>query len=119
MTNASPDTALDASVRFGLYFLLPGMILFFIFWVVHPASFHQQGFAYLKFLRQTAFFHERWLFGYEALIQKEILNTDILNAIFIPPRFHIVFHHDDFLEGIRDSDQGSNLLFLLIRIING
>ena len=35
MMAASPDTALDASVRFGLYFLLPGMILFFIFWIVH------------------------------------------------------------------------------------
>ena len=34
MTAASPETALDASVRFGLYFLLPGMILFFIFWLV-------------------------------------------------------------------------------------
>ena len=35
MMAASPDTALEASVRFGLYFLLPGMILFFIFWIVH------------------------------------------------------------------------------------
>ena len=35
MMAASPETALDASVRFGLYFLLPGMILFFIFWAVH------------------------------------------------------------------------------------
>ena len=34
MTAVSPDTALEASVRFGLYFLLPGMILFFVFWVV-------------------------------------------------------------------------------------
>ncbi|MBR1584957.1 MAG: hypothetical protein IJ662_05405 [Clostridia bacterium] len=34
MNAASPDTALDASIRFGLYFLLPGMILFLIFWVV-------------------------------------------------------------------------------------
>ncbi|MBR0408575.1 MAG: hypothetical protein IJI53_11100 [Clostridia bacterium] len=35
MMAASPDTALDASVRFGLYFLLPGMILFFVFWIAH------------------------------------------------------------------------------------
>ena len=35
MMAASPDTAMDLSIRFGLYFLLPGMILFFIFWVVH------------------------------------------------------------------------------------
>jgi len=38
MTAASPETALDASVRFGLYFLLPGMILFFIFWLVHQIA---------------------------------------------------------------------------------
>ena len=59
------------------------------------------------------------LSGNKTLIQKEILNPDILNAIVVPPRFHIIFHHDDFLEGIRNSDQGSNLLFLLIRIIDG
>ncbi len=35
MMAAGPDTALELSIRFGLYFLLPGMILFFIFWVVH------------------------------------------------------------------------------------
>ena len=44
MTNASPDTALDASIRFGLYFLLPGMILFYIFWVVHHIA-HISAFA--------------------------------------------------------------------------
>ena len=38
MMAASPETALDASVRFGLYFLLPGMILFFIFWLVHQIA---------------------------------------------------------------------------------
>ena len=38
MTAASSETALDASVRFGLYFLLPGMILFFIFWLVHQIA---------------------------------------------------------------------------------
>ena len=35
MKTASPETALDASIRFGLYFLLPGMVLFFIFWIIH------------------------------------------------------------------------------------
>lgn len=43
MAAASPETALDASVRFGLYFLLPGMIVFFVFWIVqhiaHIAAF--------------------------------------------------------------------------------
>ena len=38
MMAASPETALDATVRFGLYFLLPGMILFFIFWLVHQIA---------------------------------------------------------------------------------
>ena len=44
MKNVSPDTALEASVRFGLYFLLPGMILFLIFWVVHHIA-HISAFA--------------------------------------------------------------------------
>ena len=44
MKNVSPNTALDASIRFGLYFLLPGMILFFIFWVVHHIA-HITAFA--------------------------------------------------------------------------
>ena len=35
MSQADPETALESSVRFGLYFLLPGMILFFIFWLIH------------------------------------------------------------------------------------
>ncbi|MBQ7486510.1 MAG: hypothetical protein IJT77_03350 [Clostridia bacterium] len=34
LMRVSPDTAVDTTVRFGLYFLLPGMILFFIFWIV-------------------------------------------------------------------------------------
>ena len=55
----------------------------------------------------------------KALIQKKVLNTNILNAIVIPPRLHIVLHHNDFLEGIGDSDQRGNLLFLLFRIIDG
>ena len=38
MTAASPDTALSASVRFGLYFLLPGMVVFLIFWVVQHVA---------------------------------------------------------------------------------
>ena len=76
----------------------------------------------VKFLRQSAVFSQGWLLqlsGDKTLIQKKILNADILNAIFIPPRFHIVFHDNDFLERVRDSDQGRNLLFLLFRIING
>lgn len=38
MAVASPGTAVDASLRFGLYFLLPGMIVFFIFWIVQHAA---------------------------------------------------------------------------------
>ena len=34
MMAASAGTALEASLRFGMYFLLPGMILFLIFWVI-------------------------------------------------------------------------------------
>ena len=34
MMIASPDTALDLSIRFGAYFLLPAMILFLIFFIV-------------------------------------------------------------------------------------
>lgn len=44
MSAASPDAALDASIRFGLYFLLPGMILFFIFWIVQHIA-HISAFA--------------------------------------------------------------------------
>lgn len=69
--------------------------------------------THLIFLRHPHFFHVYWLSGNEALIQEEILNPDILNTVFIPPRFHIIFYDDDFLEGIRNSDQGSNLLFFL------
>lgn len=43
MAAASPGNALSASVRFGLYFLLPGMVVFFVFWAVqhiaHIAAF--------------------------------------------------------------------------------
>ncbi len=35
---ASPDTAYDLTVRFGLYFLLPAVILFFIFFAVMNAA---------------------------------------------------------------------------------
>ena len=63
--------------------------------------------------------HEYGLSGNKALIQKKVLNTDILNAIVISPWLHIVLHHNDFLEGIGDSDQRGNLLFLLFRIIDG
>ena len=38
MMNTSPDTALNATVRFGEYFLLPGMILFFVFFAVLSIS---------------------------------------------------------------------------------
>lgn len=34
MLAVSPDTALEASIRFGAYFLLPGMIFFFLFFLV-------------------------------------------------------------------------------------
>lgn len=44
MTTASPETALSASVRFGAYFLLPAMILFFIFWLIHQIA-HIAAFA--------------------------------------------------------------------------
>lgn len=35
MSAANPETAVGESVHFGAYFLLPGMILFMIFWVLH------------------------------------------------------------------------------------
>ena len=38
MTQASPGTALDLSVKFGAYFLLPAMILFLIFFFVMSIS---------------------------------------------------------------------------------
>ncbi len=34
MAAASPETAVKDSVRFGSYFLLPAMILFFVFWLI-------------------------------------------------------------------------------------
>lgn len=34
MMAADPASALDVCVRFGLYFLMPGMVAFFIFWIV-------------------------------------------------------------------------------------
>ena len=80
------------------------------------------GFVKAFFEMQNAIFFEMQnaaLLGNKTLIQQEIFNPDILNAFVVPPRFHIIFHDDDFLEGIRNSDQGSNLLFLLIRIIDG
>ena len=43
MLKASPGTALADSIRFGAYFLLPGMLVFFVFWVIlhiaHIAAF--------------------------------------------------------------------------------
>ena len=48
--------------------------------------------------------HEYRLSGNKAFIQKEVLNANVLNTIFIPPWFHIVFDNYDFLEGIRYSD---------------
>ena len=38
MMQASPETALDLSVRFGAYFLLPGTILLFIFFIIHSIA---------------------------------------------------------------------------------
>ena len=35
LMEAAPEKALELTWRFGLYFLLPAMILFFIFWAVH------------------------------------------------------------------------------------
>lgn len=35
MVKISPETAVGISVRFGSFFLLPAMILFFIFWAIH------------------------------------------------------------------------------------
>ena len=40
----APDQAVDLSYRFGLYFLLPAMILFFIFWAIHSYA-HIAAFA--------------------------------------------------------------------------
>ena len=43
MSAANPAAAIDAVVRFGEFFLLPGMILFFVFWLIqhyaHIAAF--------------------------------------------------------------------------------
>ncbi|MBQ8080626.1 MAG: hypothetical protein IJ240_01870 [Clostridia bacterium] len=41
---ASPETALEWSVRFGLYFLLPGMVFFMVFWLIHQIA-HVGAFA--------------------------------------------------------------------------
>lgn len=38
MMAANAETALEMSMRFGIYFLLPGMILFFIFFLVHSIA---------------------------------------------------------------------------------
>ena len=38
MMQANPASAVDLSMQFGLFFLLPGMILFFIFWTVQHAA---------------------------------------------------------------------------------
>ena len=65
---------------------------------VTPAS------IYLKFLRHPQFFHELLSAGNKIFIQKEVLNSNILDAILIPPRLHVVFYHNDFLEGIGNSD---------------
>ena len=59
------------------------------------------------------------LSGNKTLIQEKILNAYILYAVFIPPWFYVVSYNYDFLEGIGDSDQRSNLLLLLFRIIDG
>lgn len=38
MMAQSPDTALEAAIRFGSYFLMPGTVLFFIFFLVHSIA---------------------------------------------------------------------------------
>lgn len=38
MTAASPETAIEASVKFGTYFLLPGIAAFFIFYLIHSIA---------------------------------------------------------------------------------
>jgi hypothetical protein len=35
LAEVSPENALDLSYRFGLYFLLPAIILFLIAWIIH------------------------------------------------------------------------------------
>lgn len=75
-------------------------------------------FDIILFFGQSTFFHLNHLSRNKTFIQKKILNTDILNAIVIPPWLHIVSYDYDFLEGIGDSDQGGNLLILFFRIRN-
>ncbi|MBR0163201.1 MAG: hypothetical protein IJQ12_00840 [Lachnospiraceae bacterium] len=38
MMQASPETALDAAVRFGAFFLLPGMVAYSIFWFIQSVT---------------------------------------------------------------------------------
>lgn len=38
MMNISPETALDQTVRYGMFFLLPGTIMFFIFYLVQSVA---------------------------------------------------------------------------------
>ena len=59
---------------------------------------------YLIFLRHPHFFRYA-LFGDEAFIQKEVLDSNVLNAVFVPPRLDVVFYNHDFLKGIRDTKQ--------------
>ena len=40
----SPDTAESICVKFGLYFLLPGMIVFFVFWIIQAFTNHLPAF---------------------------------------------------------------------------
>ena len=44
----SPETALDVCVKFGLYFLLPGMIAFFMFWIIQHIARHMFPFSFNK-----------------------------------------------------------------------
>ena len=46
-------------------------------------------------------FFTDFLWEDKILIQQEVLNTDILNTVFIPPGLHVVFYDYNFLEGIR------------------
>ena len=40
----NPETALNVCMKFGLYFLLPGMLVFFVFWIIQHIA-HIRAFA--------------------------------------------------------------------------
>jgi hypothetical protein len=59
------------------------------------------------------------LFSNKAFIQKEVLDSDILNPVFVPPGLDVVFNDHNLFEGIRDTQQRRNLLFPFVRVVNG